>query len=362
MKNFGKDIEKTYGIRIPVSEFYDYYIETLFKSPHNDGMKEQIGYLKELAETGVDLADIKGRLIFKSVEYLKSIFTEDLNKITDLKNDLSTNNFIPEHGKRYISFDVKEANWTVIKHYLNLHLPDWKTYSQSPDTLNLPKAIAYSKPIRQAILGQVVNPKLYDKMQKCITSKHLKQIQDNIDQKFYKISAVCSEEIILEVIDNQLLEDIKSLEWIVPTKTTCFDIDIVENFGDRVIIKKYLDGSKSLYAVDGKRMYIHFKTLILDEHLDQKDLLFKLEHKIFEYCGTDYKDFKEYNYVKKHIKPIVWNGDFGSINNDIKYMIETSRESFVDYELKINIKIKGNFDIKEYIETYHYEKIKLLIN
>lgn len=358
----GKDIEKTFGLRIPVSEYTDYYITTLLKSPEKADIKEQILLLKELAETSErDLADLKGKLIYDSVQTLKERFFAKLSlyPISELKNELELKQFIPEHGKRYISFDIKEANWSVIKHYLGLDFNNWVSYSQ--EHLNFPKAIAYSKPIRQAILGQVVNPKLYDKMQKCLTAKHLDLIEPINIAIESKIVGVNSEEVILE-IDPNVDPMCFDLPWIVPVKTTVFDVNIVRNYGDTVIVKTIISDKgnyKSLYAVDGKRFYIHFKTLILDEPLDVKDLLFKIEHKIFEYCGTDLKDFKEYDYVRKHIKKIDWLNNFGSIDGNLKYVIE--QDKFIDVDIQKNIYTKS-INIKNDVEEYHYNKIKSYIS
>lgn len=361
-----KDLEKTYGIRIPVEEYSDYYLDTLLKSKEKESLKKEIEAFVEWEKTltDVSVSDYKGRLIAKSVEYLKSELSEKINSWeTPEQFVLETNDFKPENGKIYVSFDIKEANWTVIKYFLNLDFSKWSEYSQTE--LNFPEALSYSKSLRQAILGQVVSPKRYDRMQKYLTWKHLTEI----NKLGCKVVSVNSEEIILEITGDYTLNKLENLNWLVPVKISLFEIKIYQNFGDNVIVKEFLDENwnlkyKSMYGVNGHKFYLHFKTLILCEELDDRDLLFKLEHKIFKWCGIDFKDYREYNYVKKWIKPLKWDNDDNAHLNDKLYtIIFKDDRSVVFFDVKDrnknNITLKcEKYKWREVIEEYHYNKIK----
>jgi hypothetical protein len=368
-----KNLEKTYNIRIPVAEFSDYYLNTLLKSVEKEGLKREIEAFERFEESlgGESAKDFKYKLIESSVAHLKGIFQEKVNSWEAPENFvLETNDFKPEHEKIYISFDVRQANWTVSKYFLGLDFPVWEEYVQKE--LNFPEALAYSKPLRQAILGQVVNPKRYDRMQKYLTWKHLEELS-RIPESSAKVVSVNSEEIILEVLKKDdiffWLDGLN--EWLVPVRLTIFETKIHTNYGDTIIVKEFLNEDwtpkyKSLYAVNGHRFYIHFKTLILGEELEDKDLLFKQDGKLFKWCGTDLKDYREYDYVKKWIKPLKWETDDRNACIDgydkILYFVMKITEdniTLLDVREKEQIILPcKNFHYKEVVSDYHYKKIK----
>lgn len=366
-----KNLEKIYGIRIPVAQYVNYYIETLLKSEDKKEIRGMIEanekFEKELLETNQDIKNFKHKIIESSVAYLKTIISDGVNAWSPEEHFvLQTNDFKPEHGKCYISFDVREANWTVVKHFLNLNLPKWEEYSRA--ILNFPEALSLSKPIRQAVLGMVVNPKRYDSMQKYITWKHLNEIKKISD---IKIASVNSEEIILEMDKDFNVKDYENLNFIVPVKKTIFEIKIVQNFGDVIVVKEVLNDDltlkyKTLYGVNGHRYFIHFKTLILGEELDEKDMLFNLEHKVFQWCGKDLKDYREWEYIKKWKKDLIFEDSCVKIDgrkNTLYFIISINSEDIVIYDIDNKEEVflnLNNKDYKEVIEEYYYQKIKSL--
>ncbi len=367
-----KNLEKTYNIRIPVAEFVDYYLNTLLKSEEKASLKREIEAYKNFEQILGDESakSFKHKLIETSVAHLKAIFQERVNSWTSPEQfKLETYDFKPEHGKCYISFDVRQANWTVSKYFLGLDFPVWEEYVQKE--LNFPEALTYSKPLRQAIMGQVVNPKRYDAMQKYLTWKHLEELS-RIPESSAKVVSVNSEEIILEVLKKDdvffWLDDLN--EWLVPIRFTIFETKIHTNYGDTIIIKEFLNEDftlkyKSLYGVNGHRFYIHFKTLVLGEELEDRDLLFKQEHKIFKWCGTDLKDFREWNYVKKWIKPLKWetedrNAYIDGYDSILYYVMKITESNITLFDVRekqehiLNCK---NRDYKDIVSEFHYNKI-----
>jgi hypothetical protein len=371
-----KGLEKTYGIRIPVPEYAEYYVNTLLRSKEKEGLKKELdafsAFEKMLGEESEK--SFKYKLIEKSVAYLKNIISEKVSSWeAPEKFVLETKEFKPEDGKCYISFDVRQANWTVTKYFLGLDFPVWEEYTQK--VLEFPEALAYSKPLRQAILGQVVNPKRYDSMQKYLTWKHLNEVS-RINPSIYKIASINSEEIILEVEkgNDLILKYLDSLNWIVPVKFTMYDVKVHTNFGDTIVVKEFLDEKwelkyKAMYGVNGHRFYIHFKTLVLDEPLDDRDMLFKLEGKIFKWCGEDLKDFREWEYVKKWIKPLVWslenrNASIEGYKGILYFVMDITESDITLFDVKEKEEIVlpcKKYHYKDVVSKYHYEKIQKFI-
>ncbi len=370
-----KELEKTYGIRIPVPEYSDYYINSLLKGGENHNLKRDIlAYEKFEKSLGEETEkSFKYKLIEKSVLYLKTIMYDKVNSWSAPEPFiLETKEFKPEDGKCYISFDVRQANWTVSKYFLGLDLPIWEEYSQS--VLEFPEALSYSKPLRQAILGQVVNPKRYDAMQKYLTWKHLQLLNSVNDSKLSEIISINSEEIIMEVKkgDNRILEYLNQIPWKVPVKFSIYDIKIHNNYGDNIVVKEFLNDKwelthKSMFGVNGHRYYIHYKTLILNEPLEDKDMLFKQEGKIFKWCGIDLKDFREYNYVKKWIKPLQWSNDYSAYvtkENVLYTVLEKKHDSIKIFDVREkeeHLLMTNKRYFKDVVSDYHYEKIQKYI-
>lgn len=368
-----KELEKMYGIRIPIFEQGEYYLKQLFKSKSYSKLKDSIEHYKSLESilTGEEtMKSIKYKCLDSSVKHLKELYGDKINKWESPINFvLSHKEFKPIEDVYYVSFDMREANWNMIRTFI---APEIKTtfseYVQ--EKLGFPKCIAESKSLRQAILGQIANPKRYTRMQEYLTYNHLTQFEG------YNISIINSEEIGLSFNKDNIknfIEKIDSFSFSVPVKIDIYRVKKYENFGDIVNVKEHLDRElniieKSFYDVNGHRFYLHFKTLILGEKVEDNDILFRLEKKLFKYCGKDYKDFKEYEYVKKYIKPLKWvDADSALVDEaDVLYYVLSKTES----EVKIfDVKEKSdvyldilNYDYKEAISDYHLKKISKYID
>lgn len=370
----GKSLEKTFGIRIPIDEHKEYYVETLLKSKSYEKLENDIKLFEDFENSLIDdetEKSIRYKLMEYSVSHFKEIFSDKINKWCPIHDFiLEKNEFRPEHGKTYISFDVKQANWTVIKYFLGLKdYPSWEEYTETK--LGFPKVFSNSKPLRQAILGQVVNPKKYTRMQEYLTYIHLDRVKSILPN--YKIAFINSEEICLEIEfgDIDTISLLNSVKFETPMKVDIYRVDIHENFGDRVVVKSHYTQSfdflyKDMYAVNGNRFYLHFKTLILEEEIDDRDLLFRLENKIFKYCGENYKDFKEYDFVKKYMKPLSIIDNSFYLNDKKLYTIEkTLIDNLLVFDhinkFEVLIGIYGD-DVLKTIEKYHYDKISKFIN
>src|SRR5690606_34619404 len=110
--------------------------------------------------------DAKAKTLIKLVEHFKSLIGDSINEYASEDSGLYglegiRKNFKPEDGKFYISFDVRQGNWTVIRKAIGKNLPDWEEYLVNE--LNVHPALAKSKGFRQAVLGQSANNKKYTK-------------------------------------------------------------------------------------------------------------------------------------------------------------------------------------------------------
>ena len=149
-------------------------------------------------------------------------------------------------------------------------------------SLGYHEALAISKPFRQYVFGNT-NPKRLNRMQQSLIMEHLELLKD------FNIVMISSDELIVDQIivelRNQTLDDLKNVDWKVPVKFKIFETKYFENYTDKVRIDHIMDDNfnlkyKELKEVHGSRFFIHFKSLILEEELDEKDLLFKNDQKL----------------------------------------------------------------------------------
>ncbi len=387
-----KDLEMTYGVRIPVEEHLHYYVDTLSKSIEFSSLKERIQEWDEFEKSnknlnGKSMKELKFDLIGSTTPMLNSMLYEKMNSWTPPeKSDFQEKTFHPEDKKFYISLDIREANWSVIKHFLGLNLPSWEKYTE--DTLGFPVCLAKSKSFRQVILGQSINQKRCDAMQKYITFKHISMLNSIIEKhEWLELAAVYSDEIILKFQKSKIAELVKALnsvEWILDIRRKVYEMRILKNFNETVRVKEYYEivdldelgghkitsvlkySHKELHEVHGNRFYIHFKSLVLGEELDSRDMLFRHEHKTYRWCGKEMEDFREWEYTKKWMKPIVWKGDDGYIGDKRYYTIYSNDwetlfvRDYTLFEAMTKIPMNGK-NFREVMDDYHLAKIRELV-
>ena len=272
-----KGLEKTFNIKIPIYKHADYYIDTLKKSAQFKDIDSHIEMFKEYEEYVVANDRTVKYDKVKNITDILSMFhnTGLVQKLTEwtlpIKSTFKKKGFDPENGKLYLSVDVNEANWTVMKHYLGLDYPKWEEYIL-PHTH---PTLAKSKTFRQYVLGNT-SPKKFASMQRDITSKHLYMLPLHTANSVVMVS---EDEIIFEIEKITEVERILSLEWLVPVKGKIFKTNFHTNYNEHVRLDTVYDNSgtklyKELKAVNGNRFFLHFKSLVLEEEIDDRDLLF----------------------------------------------------------------------------------------
>lgn len=285
-----KELVKLYPkIRIPFFEHADYYLGL------QDGKKSVTKLVEELFAcknaANDEIGHYKMKKLDEILEHFKSrrldVFnSHDLTKF-DSNYPKSFSDFRP--GKIYMSVDMKEACWTVFKKYANIQQTlDWSSYAQKE--FRLDKFVASSKSFRQLVFGNL-NPSRQQHFQKRYMVKMADMYNDYLyeEQRYAncKLVMVSSDEILFEFdsIDDYVKKEDAYIDMLnlekTPLKISAYTMNHVDNLGDRISIKKPLDSldrlSWELYSINGSRFFMHYKTLILQQTLDDRDLLFEPE-------------------------------------------------------------------------------------
>jgi hypothetical protein len=284
------ELQKLYPeFKIPYEKEWMYYVATLIQ---NDPLLEQkFNDVRDLINVEVDIVKYKFKKYNEILEYFKK-GTWDLNDI-DPKDPMflsayteqDFNNYKP--GKYYFSIDLREANWQAFKYAFGLtSLTDFEEFSIN--TFNLHPAIAKSKSFRQFLFGNT-NPKRLQQIQKRMMLEIYKSLPDELKDK---IVGKKSDELLFESEDSSIFEPPEYSHYVkmhnlgIQTRVTFFMIEEHTNFGEFVRIKKEFQNwnyeiadKRKLMGVPGNRFYIHYKTLILNGELDERDLYFMGDNK-----------------------------------------------------------------------------------
>lgn len=306
---------KNFDIKIPHIESFNYYINTLVKSKEYSNLND---YIKLWEDYENNLEDSpkndKAKTLIFLVEHFKSLIGDSINEFIGNDNNLYNldckKNFVPEDGKYYVSFDVRQGNWTVIRKAIKNNLPDWEEYLTK--NLNIHPVLAKSKGFRQAVLGQSCNNKKYTKILRHFTAVMLKEL-DVFEARIYGIN---DEEIhfyLGDSLDGDIVKNIKDIKWSLPVKASIFKVEYKESFGNRVRIDTYYDSNtlEPLYkrlwgnGGDGNRFYLHFKNLIINEDIDERDTIIKKDGLYFQFCGDNYNEITEYKWLERWVKPLI---------------------------------------------------------
>lgn len=277
-----KDIKgfcKIFDIAVPDYDHFDYYIDQLSKLSKYADIKSLIT-LYEKAED--EIGNLYEYRIKKSTEIIEFLQT------TRAYNDLSLDNLIKDYptsksfqyddSKKYISIDMRKANWTVIKSYdppfIN-ELPD--TYEDLLNKFEMPEVFKRSKSLRQYIFGNI-NPRKQGKAQRVV----IQELIDNLSI-FGGINIECikNDEVIYSYSDIKYLSDIICKIDLDKFKIKLFKTEKVEDFR----IDFTMDNleniiSKEMVGCNGNRFFLLLKKYIFNEDVDVRDLYFRVDGNI----------------------------------------------------------------------------------
>jgi hypothetical protein len=273
-----KDIKgfcKLFDINIPEYSEFDYYINQLSKTWRWKNIKDLIKLYQEAESEINDIYQFRMDKSNEIIDFIRS--TRAFSELNDdnLINDYpTTKNFTYDSSKRYLSVDIKMANWTTLKRYDPDFLNELgNSYEELLEKFGLSEIFKYSKSLRQYIFGNL-NPKRQIKFQRKI-------IEDLIQEyKHLNLKTVCikNDEIIWEIDCNQKLNNILSTIDNNLFKTKLFEVDRVDDFK----IHSYYDNLgkflyKEMVGCNGNLFYINLKKYILDEEIDIRDLYFRMD-------------------------------------------------------------------------------------
>jgi len=279
---FLTELQKLYtDFKIPNEEYFKYYISLILQNKPT--LEKHIIDLQDLFNKEESITKYKFAKMQEILTYIKTTFTD----ISSLPQELFTTVYTTKEfndykvDKIYISIDLSEANWTAFKSICNVtDLPNFNDWTKQ--TFNLHPALSESKSFRQYIFGNT-NPKRLQKVQENMMQK----LYEGLDETFKsKLKGKKSDELVFEFdsfekVPRVVLPIISS--EISKLKTTYFTVSEHVNFKEFVRIKSIydIDGQtvieKKLMNVPGNRFFMHYKTLILNEELDEKDLFFTNE-------------------------------------------------------------------------------------
>jgi hypothetical protein len=268
---------KLFDLNIPVYSEFDYYIGQLSKVPKFSNLSNLIKLYEEAESNIDDLYEYRLEKSKEIIEFLKGTRAyEELiydNLIPDLP---TTKNFHYEEGRKYISIDLKKANWLSVKKYDPHFLNELgNTYEEFLDKFNIPNILKQSKSFRQFIFGNI-NPKKQIKAQRLMIQGVIDEIGDFLQlecirhdeviysfDKFSDISSICSD------YDNNIYN------------FKIFTVDRVEDFK----IENYYNTKgdltgRSMVGCNGNLYYINLKKHITGESLDIRDLYFRTENRL----------------------------------------------------------------------------------
>jgi len=276
-----KDIKgfcKLFDLNIPVYSEFDYYISQLSKVPKFSNLHNLIRLYEEAESDIDDMYKFRIKKADEIINFLKSTRAYEELIYDNLLPDLpTTKNFQYEEGKKYISIDLKKANWSSVKKYDPAFLNELgDTYEVFLDKFNIPELFKHSKSFRQFVFGNI-NPKRQIKAQRLMVQNLIDEIGNSL-----KLECIRHDELIYS-FDKFI--DINSLYsvYIESNKynVKIFTIERVEDFK----IESYYDpqgnlSGKSMVGCNGNLYFINLKKYITGEDIDIRDLYFRMDNRL----------------------------------------------------------------------------------
>ena len=266
---------KLFDLSIPEHNEFDYYINQFARLEKFKNIKDMIPFYEKAEEEFGDIFALKIEKSNKIVQFLQS--TRALNELNDdnLIPDLpTTKSFQYSEDKKYISIDMRMANWQSLKKYDPEFLNELgDSYVDLLKRFDVPEVFWNSKQFRQYIFGNI-NPKRQGKSQRLM----IQEILDKYSYLNLEIACVKNDEVIysFESFDDiiQIINEIDSKRF----KIKLFTVKRVQDFR----INSYMDDSgnflyKEMIGCNGNSFFLLLKQYIFNEPLDIRDLYFRMD-------------------------------------------------------------------------------------
>jgi len=306
------EFEKLFKVNFPVEEHHQYYAETLMRSPFYAGfggvIKEFEQYERDIEAGGIYASAKSYKLDYalpKLRDYLLNTAAyENLQKATFNDSKLRTKDELRNNDNTYlISIDFKAANYSALKTYDDSG-ELFGSWEELCIALDIHQTLAKSKSFRQYVFGNT-NPKRLQKTQhQNIVIIVDKLIADYgfLESDFVFIShdefivklrpdhklAVNRVNILLSAIGNIVQNESINMR-------THYKVFKNESIGAGMCVQTQYQvkmGGLSekytlLFKVPGNKFFKYFKTHILKEPLDKRDLMFMSDGEIAVWSVDD---------------------------------------------------------------------------
>jgi hypothetical protein len=266
---------KLMDLSIPEYNEFDYYINQFARLEKYKHIKDMIPLYEEAESKYGDVFQLR---IERSNQIVK--FLEGTRAYKELIDD----NLIPEHpttktfqydeDKKYISIDMKMANWQVLKKYdpeFENELGD--SYVDLLKRFDVPEIFFYSKQFRQYIFGNI-NPKRQGRAQRVM----IQEVINKFSHLNLEVACIKNDEVIYSF---ESFDDIKEILSTIDNdkfKIKLFTVERVQDFR----INSYMDKDgnflyKEMIGCNGNKFFIYLKNYIFNEPLDIRDLYFRMD-------------------------------------------------------------------------------------
>jgi hypothetical protein len=273
-----KDIKsfcKLFDLNVPSYVDFDYYKNIYARLDRWKNMDELIS-LYEKAEEQIE--DIYKYRLEKTEEIINFIKTtrafNDLNDDTMIP-DLPTNkNFEYSEGVKYLSIDIKMANWESLKKYDPSFVNELgDTYSDLLNKFNVPEVFHRSKQLRQYIFGNL-NPKRQIKAQRVM----VEDLMNGLSRYNLKVECIKTDEVVYSFENIADIADILLNFDDSIFRCKVFTVRRIDNFriNDYIDVKRGLIHSEPL-GCNGHKYFINLKKYVFYEELDVRDLYFRMD-------------------------------------------------------------------------------------
>jgi len=304
-----KEFAKMFKISIPVEEYFDYYVETLSRSPEFSHLPELVegfkAFEKWVTDNGYDhIGKYKKEVLSQLKEEIAN--TKAYNDFQEF--DYSDHKFrtlderFIKSGKHFISIDIKNANFSTIKTFDkdNELGSSWEDFCKS---MIVHPLLIKSKSFRQVVFGNL-NPKRNGKIQ----LMRMNALADTLEEKGFDLAYISNDEVIVAtdqpyddwMVIVKIAEQSKQFAYKgysgfgggsmtnVPLKLTNLKWVKVEGMRKGEYLKEFYNDymhykHNSLVGVPGNSYYMYFKKYILEEEIEDRDLYFTHESKLAQW-------------------------------------------------------------------------------
>lgn len=304
MKNV-QEFQKLLKLTFPIEENSDYYIKTLMKSPFYAGLGKKVKEFEEfenfVEEQGLFESVKSYKLDFalpKLVEFLKSTVAYSLLNAENFgSSKFRTKDELRNNDNTYlVSIDFSSANFNALKSYDNLgEMPS--SWEELCESLGIHKFLASSKSFRQYVFGNTNPGRLQTTQHRNVIKIVDRLIEDHgFEEKDFVF--ISHDEMIVRLSSDHKLAvnrvmlltsaigNIVSFEGInMPTHYKIFKNNgigagmcVQTQYEIKMggLSEKY----KTLFKVPGNKFFKYFKKYILEEPLDKRDLMFKVDNDV----------------------------------------------------------------------------------